>query len=303
MTIPSVAIATPGHRDHIARAIGKSALMALHRELALSPKPGLVTPICNGSHHDMSAQTFIHSLVALRDYFPAIAAAGYSGADFRELQALGLAAEQRMMAVTGGVNTHRGAIFALGLLSAAAARLASETQRSAFTCHEVAARCADLWGADILGSARSAPDSHGIAAARKHGAGGARAEAAAGFPTVIGVGLPAYREALRETGCEISAAVQTLFALIAAVSDTNLLHRGGPQGLALAQEQARAFLRVGGVRNPLWRKKAHEIGARFVALRLSPGGSADLLAATLFLWQLEHQEIALGARTALPRTR
>jgi triphosphoribosyl-dephospho-CoA synthase len=290
-------------RNDIERAIGRSALVALHRELALSPKPGLVTPICNGSHRDMSAQTFIRSLVALRGYFPAIAAAGYSGGEFRELQALGLAAEKRMMAATGGVNTHRGAIFALGLLAASAASLVSENPRSAFAGDEVAARCASLWGADILATARSAPDSHGIAAGRKHGAGGARAEAAAGFPTVIGVGLPAYREALQETCCETSAAVQTLFALIAHVTDTNLLHRGGPQGLALAQEQARAFLRAGGVLNPNWRENAHDIGAQFIALRLSPGGSADLLAATLFLWQLEQEGVGLGARTSLPRTR
>ena len=100
--------------------IGRAAIRALYAELALHPKPGLVSPLDSGSHDDMDMTTFMRSLFALRGYYRDIAAAGARGADFAMLQALGIAAERRMLAATGGVNTHRGAIFGLGLLTAAA---------------------------------------------------------------------------------------------------------------------------------------------------------------------------------------
>ena len=101
-------------------AIGRAATLALHDELALSPKPGLVTLVDNGSHHDMDAHTFMRSLFALRGYFVRIAEAGHAGAAFADLERCGIAAEARMLAATRGINTHRGAIFMLGLLCAAA---------------------------------------------------------------------------------------------------------------------------------------------------------------------------------------
>ena len=79
-----------------------------------------MSPLDSGSHDDMDMTTFMRSLFALRGYYRDIAAAGARGADFATLQALGIAAERRMLAATGGVNTHRGAVFGLGLLTAAA---------------------------------------------------------------------------------------------------------------------------------------------------------------------------------------
>src|SRR3989442_8164951 len=102
------------------QAIGRAATLALYEELALSPKPGLVTLTDNGSHADMDAHTFMRSLFALRSYFVRIATLGAEGAPFQVLQQCGIDAEARMLAATGGGNTHRGAIFMLGLLFAAA---------------------------------------------------------------------------------------------------------------------------------------------------------------------------------------
>jgi len=107
-------------------AIGRAATLALHDELALTPKPGLVTLVDNGSHDDMDAHTFMRSLFALRRYFVQIAEAGHEGAAFPELERCGIAAEARMLAATKGINTHRGAIFMLGLLCAAAGAITRE---------------------------------------------------------------------------------------------------------------------------------------------------------------------------------
>src|SRR6478736_3489767 len=100
--------------------IGRAAIRALHTELLLYPKPGLVSAIDNGAHDDMDAGTFLRSIFALRHYFKAIASAGAAGSPFPILQHLGIEAEQRMLRATGGVNTHRGGIFCMGLLAAAA---------------------------------------------------------------------------------------------------------------------------------------------------------------------------------------
>lgn len=271
--------------------IGRLAVRSLYREVALAPKPGLVNPADNGSHDDMDMSTFFRSLFALRHYFRDIARAGADGAGFATLQSLGLAAETQMLAATGGINTHRGAIFNLGLLCAAAGRIATQggTIRAEHVAH-IVARC---WGADILAARPTdgtpLADSHGLRVARRHGTTGAREQAAAGFPDVIDAALPALRGVLAAPGDarETRAAVQALFVLISRLDDSNLLWRGGRIGLDFAQGAARAFVEAGGVFADDWAAQAQATHAAFVARRLSPGGAADLLAVTLFLHELE----------------
>lgn len=269
--------------------IGRLAIRSLYREVALAPKPGLVTPLSNGSHRDMNFATFLRSLVALRDYFPAISACGRQQPAFAALQQLGIDAEIAMLAATGGINTHRGAIFNLGLLCAALGSLLREGRT--ITAEAICRRVETQWGAEILASSVNLPvelpPSHGQVVARRYGSGGARAEAAAGFPAAREVGLPAYRAVLAVTGDEKRAEVQALFALLAALDDTNMLWRGGPAGLAHGRRAAAEFLAAGGVFASDWRDHAEAIDQDFIARRLSPGGSADLLGVTLLLAELD----------------
>jgi triphosphoribosyl-dephospho-CoA synthase len=102
--------------DHIANTAG-AALLA---ELDTWPKPGLVSHVDQGSHTDMDAGTFQASTAAIVPFFAQLTEAGAGGADLPALRDIGLAAERAMLSATGGVNTHRGAIFGLGLLCAAA---------------------------------------------------------------------------------------------------------------------------------------------------------------------------------------
>ncbi len=140
-----------------------------------------------------------------------------------------------------------------------------------------------LWGSGIC-DGPVLLHSHGSAARRRFHAGGARHEAASGFPSIYRIGLPALRRALRAVPDDAEAArVEACFALIACVEDTNLLHRGGLDGLRFARRTTRHFIDTGGVRRPDWRKRARAIHQSFIARRLSPGGSADLLAMTLFV--------------------
>ncbi|GEP11210.1 triphosphoribosyl-dephospho-CoA synthase MdcB [Methylobacterium gnaphalii] len=268
-----------------AAVIGRCAVEALWLELETYPKPGLVSLVDSGSHDDMDAATFEASAAALEPFFRAFAEAGNRGTAMDGLRRIGIEAEAAMLAATGGVNTHRGAIFGLGLLASAAGACGGVTPiRSGALGAHVARRHAQgiLKGPVLL----HAP---GARARRRHGVGGAPAEAAAGFPTVYRIGLPALRRgmALRPDDPE-AARVEACFALIAATEDTNLLHRGGPDGLAFARRAATEFLAHGGVGQPNWRQAAESIHRDFMARRLSPGGAADLLAMTLFTACQEH---------------
>ena len=235
----------------------------------------------------MDIDTFWRSAAAIRPYFHALAHAGAQGCAMGRLRIIGLEAEAAMLAATGGVNTHRGAIFGLGLLCAAAG---AKAHGQADPAMPLGAIVAGRWKDDILAGPALLLHSHGGAARRRYGAGGARWEAAQGFPSLYEVGLPALQSgASMAPGDAEAARVQACFALIAALQDTNLLHRGGLAGLHFAQHAARVFLDEGGVGRRDWRERASAVHPAFVAPRLSPGGSADLLAMGLFVQACEAE--------------
>ncbi|MBA0446053.1 triphosphoribosyl-dephospho-CoA synthase MdcB [Stenotrophomonas maltophilia] len=264
--------------------LGRLAIASLHVELALAPKPGLVTPFDTGSHDDMDAGTFLRSLFALRHYFTSIAHAGANDAPFARLRTHGIAAETAMLRATGAINTHRGAIFSLGLLVASAARC--RRQRGQPVSAVGVCLGVQHWANDFAGAPLDA-QSPGQRARVRHGVPGVREQAAAGYPVLRELAVPTLRQALEEGLPRDAALCQTLMQLVAHIDDLNLLHRGGADGLHWAQQQARSFLRTGGVFAVGWQARLQSVGERFVARRLSPGGSADLLACSWFLLQQE----------------
>ncbi|MFB9264050.1 triphosphoribosyl-dephospho-CoA synthase MdcB [Bradyrhizobium erythrophlei] len=271
----------PDTQAHTER-LGHLAALCLKLEVETFPKPGLVSHIDNGSHGDMDADLLCRSADTLRPFFGDLAIAGAAGAGMDRLRVIGIAAERAMLEVTCGVNTHRGAIFGMGLLCAAAG------YRNTFAIRKPLGRLiAQRWG-EAIHSGPVCLRSHGAVAARRYGAGGARAEAALGIPSVYDLALPALGAARKLLPHDEEAArIQACMTLIANVADTNLLHRGGAEGLRFAQACASAFLAQGGVGSPGWRAEAVAIHQAFVARNLSPGGSADLLAMALFVDRLE----------------
>ncbi|XAH23853.1 triphosphoribosyl-dephospho-CoA synthase MdcB [Xylophilus sp. GW821-FHT01B05] len=272
-------IVRAGHAPDTVRLhrIGAAATVALYEELALAPKPGLVSFIDNGSHSDMDARTFMRSLFALRHYFGQIAELGWHGVPFDALQACGIAAEARMLAATGGINTHRGAVFTLGLLCASAGALLREGKapqpaslRTALQQH---------WGAALLARSGQPTGLPGGIAAQRHGLRSASQEAAAGLPTLFDTVVPALDQGLRRGLTPEQARLDALFHAMAVLDDTNLVHRGGMAGLRHAQQAARGFLADGGAARPGGLEAAWALHRDFVARRLSPGGAADTLAA------------------------
>ena len=296
MTTPTTLAAAPHRQLPLERApgctrvtltphaIARFATRALWDELALSPKPGLVSLRDAGSHSDMDASTFVRSLFALRGHFRAIAAAGARAAPFAELRALGLRAEAAMLSATGGVNTHRGAIFAIGLLGAAAAGMRGEN----LSDDSLRSRLTKAWGTALKELAPgNSPPSHGMHVAERYGARGARGEARAGFPSVFEVALPALRGARQRGRDARHARLAAFFALLESVEDTNILYRGGSAGLAYVRCSARNFRAAGGVDAADGIARAEQIHRDFVVRGLSPGGCADLLASALFVDALQ----------------
>jgi len=259
------------------KAVGRAAVVALYDELALEPKPGLVSFADSGSHDDMDARTLLRSLFSLRLYFPRFAALGAAGAAFEPLEREGIAAEGRMLAATGGINTHRGAIFCLGLLCASAgAVLARGGPPSPAAVRRELTTC---WGPALSERALRCSSAHGARAARRFGLRSAGVEAALGFPVLFETTLPALLSTQQRGASPRDARLQALFETMAVLEDTNMAHRGGLAGLRYGQRAAREWLAAGGALRPDALSHARAVHADFVARRLSPGGAADMLAA------------------------
>ncbi len=268
------------HTLPLADRLADLAVDALIDEADLSPKPGLVDRRSNGAHTDMTLALMHASALALwpclRQMAEAAEAIGEIGVPLRAaLGRIGREGEAAMLATTGGVNTHRGAIWALGLLVAASA-LDAQAGPAA-----LAARAGRIALIDDPGA--TPEDSHGVQIQRRYGSGGAREQAQLGFPAVITHGLPQLHRSRAAGARENQARLDALIAIMAAMSAPFVLWRAGPQGLATVQQGARAVLEAGGSATLAGRRQLRRLDQQLLHLNASPGGAADLLAACLFL--------------------
>lgn len=263
----------------LAAAIADLAQRALIYEVMLSPKPGLVDRQSAGSHQDMDIYRFIDSAVCLHPFFERFAKAGMDPAVPAEdllsaLRPIGIEAEKAMMQVTGGANTHRGAIFSLGILCASVARLGKGADADTIC---------DLAGQIAWPALRDEPTrSHGNLTRRLYGAPGARGEAARGFPSARSA-LKCLEDALHQGVSREKAQLMALYHIMGELQDSNLLYRGGLGGLHFVQENAKRLLQEG-----LPQAGMAAFSAEMDRRRLSPGGAADVLAQALFLYLLKE---------------
>jgi len=271
-------------QSSLAERLADLAVQVLIDEADLSPKPGLVDRRGNGAHDDLHLGLMHASAHALWPTFKAMAEAAQSigevGQPLREaLGQLGREGEVEMLRVTGGVNTHRGAVWALGLLTAAAVLDSSAKAEC------IAMTAAGLARLDDPAAPHN-PDSHGARVCRTYGVLGAREQAQHGFPAVIDQGLPQLLASRCIGVGEQNAWLDALLAIMSELTDTCVLHRAGLDGLNRMQQGARAVLAAGGATSLAGRRQLRELDRDMLALNASPGGAADLLAATLFLDRL-----------------
>lgn len=267
---------------------------ALLYEVCTTPKPGLVDRHNNGSHKDMDVFTFLDSTASLMPYLERAVAIGQETAQlqpeaaFQRLREAGLRAEWTMLQATGGVNTHKGAIFSLGCVLGACGRLwtpegpCREPEEILAECGRMSAPAAESFFAALTReNARTAGERLYV----ETGARGVRGEAAGGFPAVLKIGLPALRAALDQGAGLEEAGTAALLALAAGTVDTNLFARGGLEGQRWAVQQAGALLE-GSPRPNL--EAVRELDRAMIQRNLSPGGCADLLAASYFLYFISN---------------
>ena len=280
-----------------AKAVSDMATSALLEEVSTTPKPGLVDRNNNGSHQDMTPETFARSAAALKGYWKQCFTLGQSTAgsptaeSFALLRAAGLEAEQAMFAATGGVNTHKGVIFTLGTVCGAIGRLwtpGAPCRDPETIARESALLCRQAMEEDLRRiQDRDRAETGGERLYLRHGMTGARGELMAGLPGVINTALPALEAALAAGTDRNAAGVAALLRLIARGTDSNMAVRGGVETASAAAESARALC-TGPVPDM---DAVTALDRQFIERRLSPGGCADLLAIGYFLYDWKNADL------------
>lgn len=259
------------------------ATRALLAELNLTPKPGLIDLHDNGAHSDMDYTMMRRSISVLQPHFTRIAALGLSpqipSAD--QLRCAGLEAERDMLAATGGINTHKGAIFALGLMLIA-------TVHSQYVRNECDMAYIQQTIARMAAELLPATETHGAEAVRKYNLRGALAQACTGYEPMFGEWLPRLVNDSSPAG-----RLNLLLAIISQIDDTNIYHRGGTEAAAYAKASATHALSLSSQEQVAY---IENLNLAFCAKHISPGGSADMLALTIFAAAL-HNAINLSDNT------
>jgi triphosphoribosyl-dephospho-CoA synthase len=264
------------------------AVKALVEEAELTPKPALVDGRGPDAQADLSLSLMRHSAHHLAPFFELIALTSLEQIPTQtlreELGTIGRLGEHSMLVCTGQVsqvNTHRGAIWSLGLLVSAAAMGAASPEAIAETARQLAC---------LPDSNAPKQQSQGLQLPRQYKVTGARGEAQAGFPSVIAAGLPRLHLSRQVDESETLARLDALLAIMTRLDDTCLLRQGGITALKTAQEGAASILEAGGVATPEGWRLLQRLDRDLLTLKSSPEGSADMLAATLFLDYVSRNE-------------
>ncbi len=260
------------------------AVSSLIQEVDTTPKPGLVDKNNNGSHNDMNRDLFIQSARCLAPYFEKcfLLGAENSAPPYSELFSVlkeeGQKAEKTMYETTKGVNTHKGIIFSLGIICASKGVLwksdnpFSSTEDTLFICSSIA---------------KERKPSHTLRTENlcvKYNIGGIVSEVQSGFSSVLETGLPTYKKLLSNNCSQNHAGAVTLIHLIGTTDDTNLYYRGGKEGALWAKAKAK-YLTEKYIVIP--KEEIEKLDIEFTEKNLSPGGCADLLSITYFLYECE----------------
>ena len=278
--------------NYESRQIARIACQALLYEVAATPKPGLVDRANSGSHTDMDFFSFQASAAALWPYFEACARIGMETKylspqeTFAHLRTPGMIAEGEMLHATGGVNTHKGAIFSLGILCGAVGRMGWEfADKPEWLLYECGQMTAGLVEKDYAGLTEETARTAGQKLYLRHGITGVRGQAEAGFPAVLKVGLPRLEEGLAKGLSVNDAGCAALLAMLAASVDTNLISRSDYETQQKIALETAILLQ----KNPFPEETVlQELDGAFMEKHLSPGGTADLLAMTYFLYLLKE---------------
>lgn len=283
--------------DNYFNDISTLAKKALIYEVLLTPKPGLVDRNNSGAHGDMDIYTFMDSILSFENYFYNCIKEGYlyNGDDYFEIlnsiRPIGILAEDRMFKITGGINTHKGAIFIFGILNSAIGSLIREEKE--LSIDSISLRSSEI-SDKILDDFKLIHNkktglSYGESQFMKFGILGIRGEAKSGFPSIKSA-YKIFTEIIKLGYDEKVAMGESLIELMSILSDTNIIGRKGVEGINYLKDKAEIIKSFGGYKSETGILKLYDIDEEFIRNDISPGGCADLAAATLFLyWVMESQ--------------
>jgi len=281
-----------------AEKLGALALEGMLYEATCTPAPGLVDRVNSGAHCDMDFYSFMASSAALAMPMARCAQAGMVHDGSLEsllpvLRIVGLEGEERMLSATGGVNTQKGILFLLGIFSGVAGWLLGREcpVTAENVLHSGAQMVTGIVERELICAINKKPET--LTAGEKlyleYGITGIRGELAEGLPAVSNQALPVLHAALLKGLSINDALVQTLLVLMTCVDDTTVMHRHHPDKMRIwVREQVQAVLAAGGMETGVGKKMCAELDALFIAHNVSPGGVADLLAVTWFLYRVQH---------------
>ena len=253
--------------------IAELAEKALHDELETTPKPGLVDCKDNGAHHDMDFLLMDKSIKALRPYFVCLAQSGFQTdlPSYDEIRRIGVKAETAMFHTTHGVNTYKGALFAIGLTIVSAAHVYYKKKVIDI----------ELLRHNISTLARQFPKTkgtHGEMVASRYHVTGAREHACEAFPQLFAQWLPFFGNCTTDP----YRFHKTLLFIMSSLNDTNVFYRGGEEAVKETKERSGILLKnftLDGL---------EAMNRWMIQENISPGGSADMLSLTAFIHSLQY---------------
>lgn len=284
--------------NEFAHYVASLAQRSILYEVSTTPKPGLVDRDNTGSHKDMDFFTFMASSSALYNglYECVLEGIFFNESDSTKLmdrlRTPGIKCEKSMFEATKGVNTHKGIIFSLGILCAAVGNLYRKHKKEKFfieeVCNEVKGITRDLTVKDFKGISIKTNLTHGERLFKEYGFKGIRGEVEGGFQTVQKQAVPIIRQWSKNRQLSINDLfLQVLMSIMTESEDTNVVIRGGIESLDYTKNMSKEFIKLGGMNQSNAIKKLETMNTKFVEKNISPGGSADLLAVSIFLGFME----------------
>ncbi|MBS4534741.1 triphosphoribosyl-dephospho-CoA synthase CitG [Clostridium sp. D2Q-14] len=287
------------NKESYAHYVASLAQRAILYEVSVSPKPGLVDRENNGAHNDMNFFTFLSSSSSL---YKGLYEFTMAGINFKEkniskllnnIRPIGIDCEKAMFDATKGINTHKGIIFSFGILCATIGYLYEKKHKEIFLAEEVTSvvkdMTKDLVTKDFYNLDFKKNLTHGEYLYKAYGLKGIRGEVESGFKTVISKPISIIRQ--WDTNKNLSKNdlfLEVLLYIISSSEDTNIVTRGGINSLKYVKDTSKRFLENGGMKQSNAKKILNSINDSFVKMNISPGGSADLLAVTIFLALIEN---------------
>lgn len=309
--------------------IGWRVRNALLGEVYATPKPGLVDRRDTGAHRDMNYETFLASTEAITPFMVRMFAEGMDATTtghtpeevFQAIRGIGLEAERAMYAATDGVNTHKGMIFTMGIVLAAAGILYARADKTSgqITVDAILDRTRQMTARSMAEDFRKMlaqpPKTHGERLFRTYGERGIRGQAMEGFPILRDTAVPWLRRfqnigtdaelqraisaratlrrgLLQDTGSmhaehfENAVHVSTLIAIMSVLNDTNVFIRSSYEDMCWLQAESSTILGMGAMFTEEGVRAIEALNTACIEKNISPGGAADILAVAILLLKL-----------------